>query len=84
MKEFYRKDADRVTEEARVKMYADVLEKVFNGIREEAEAGRTSYKATFLNEFTWSAQNDIIDLLYGKYEYTVHRDANNTIIINWF
>lgn len=83
MKEFYRKDADKVTEEARVKMYADVLEKVFDRIREEAEAGRTSYKASSLNEFTWSAQNDIIDLIHDKYEYAVHRDANNTIIINW-
>jgi hypothetical protein len=84
MKEFYRKDADKVTEEARVKMYGDVLEKLFDEIRKEAEAGRTSYKATFLNEFTWSAQNDIIDLIHNTYEYVVNRDANNIIIIKWF
>lgn len=84
MKEFYRKDADRVTEEARAKMYEDVLEKIFDGIKKEAEAGRTSYKATFLNDFTWNVQNDITDLIYSRYGYAVHRDANNTIIIKWF
>ena len=84
MKEFYRKDADKITEEVKVKMYADVLEKIFDGIRKEAEAGRTSYKAAFLNDFTWNVQNDIIDLFCDRYGYTVHRDANTIIIIKWF
>ena len=84
MKEFYRKDADKITEEARVKMYADVLEKIFDGIRKEAEVGHTEYKAAFLNDFTWTVQNDITDLFCSRYGYTVHRDANTIITIKWF
>lgn len=84
MKEFYRKDAEKATEEAKIAMYSDILEKVFDTIRKESKESHVSFKADFLTDFTWSVQNDIIDLLYHKYGYSVHRDGNNSIIIGWW